>query len=112
MREIENGPIEILRDWAAANGHLFAPPTADEGSFVAQIYKVKHFQQNIELQKILKGGRNADAFVIARAAITKANVVTLERQRPNAVRIPNICQHFKVPCLTLEEFMETEGWRF
>jgi hypothetical protein len=112
LREIEDGPIENLRDWATKNPGLFPNPTAIEGAFVTKIYGVVHFQQNIEQQKILKGGKNADAFVIARAGVTKATVVSMETLRPNAARIPNICEHFSVPCLTLEQFMEQEGWTF
>ena len=56
LREIEDGPIESLRAWAWDNEALFTIPTGDEGAFVAQIYKVPHFQQNIEQQKLLKGG--------------------------------------------------------
>lgn len=112
LREIGDGPIEPLRDWAAARHELFPAPTAAEGAFVARIYGVRHFQQNIEQQKILKGGRNADPFVIARAATTGATVVTMETLRDNAARIPNICRHFDIPCLSLEEFMERENWEF
>jgi hypothetical protein len=32
--------------------------------------------------------------------------------RPHAVKIPNICAHFGVKCLSLAEFMEAEGWTF
>jgi Domain of unknown function (DUF4411) len=78
----------------------------------SKIYSVTHFQQNIEQQKLLKGGKNADPFVIAKAAIDGRAVVTMEQLRPNAVKIPNICQHFSVKCLSLEEFMEEEGWQF
>jgi hypothetical protein len=39
-------------------------------------------------------------------------VVTMETLRPDAARIPNICEHFKVPCLSLEGFMEKESWQF
>jgi len=38
--------------------------------------------------------------------------VTMELLRPNAAKIPNICQHFGVACMTLEQFMEAEGWKF
>ena len=41
---------------------IFTIPTAAEGTFVAKIYGVAHFQQNIEQQKLLNGGRNADPF--------------------------------------------------
>jgi hypothetical protein len=112
LREIENSSVETLREWAAQHQELFPTPISGEGAFVSQIYGVSHFQQNIELQKILKGGRNADAFVIARAAVSGATVVTMESLKPHGARIPNICDHFRVPWLTLEEFMEREEWRF
>ncbi len=98
--------------WAANNRQLFAVPTAEEGAFVARIYAVAHFQQNIEQQKILKGGRNADPFVIAKAAIEGHTVNTMELLKPNAAKIPNICGHFDISCLSLEQFMEAEGWQF
>jgi hypothetical protein len=112
LREIEDGATENLREWAAQHAQLFSVPTAAEGAFVAQIYGVAHFQQNIELQKILKGGKNADPFVIAKAHVEGRTVVTMELLKPSGVKIPNICQHFGVKCLTLQEFMDAEGWTF
>jgi hypothetical protein len=111
-REIEDGAPESLREWAAQNHGLFAMPTAQEGTFVARIYAIDHFQQNIELQKILKGGRNADPFVIAKAAVEGHTVVSMEILKPHAAKIPNICEHFGVRCLSLEQFMEEEDWAF
>jgi hypothetical protein len=114
LREIEDGPIEGLRDWATRHQRLFTVPAAAEGAFVARVYSVPHFQQNIEQQKILKGGKNADAFVIAKAAVESGTVVTMELLKGNAVKIPNICGHCGIQCLSLEieKFMEEEGWQF
>jgi hypothetical protein len=112
FREIEDGPIESLRDWAKQNRHLFPTPTPAEGAFVSRIYSVRHFQQNIEQRKLLRGGKIADPFVIAKAACENRTVVTIEVMKPNAVKIPNICAHFGVNCLSLPEFMEAEGWTF
>lgn len=112
MRECTDGPVESLRLWAAAHQDFFQVPLAAEGAFVAQIYGVAHFQQNIELRKLLRGGRNADPFVIARATSDGRCVVTLEEFKPNGSKIPNICDHFGIGCLSLEEFMEREGWEF
>ena len=112
FREIEDGPIESLLEWAKQHRELFATPTAQEGAFVAKIYAVPRFQQNIEQKKLLRGGKVADPFVIARAACEKRTVVTIEVTKPNAVKIPNICAHFGVECLSLPEFMEAEGWKF
>ncbi len=110
-REIERQDDE-LKESAKAHKAIFTTPTPEEGAFVSRIYRVAHFQANIEEQKLLKGGTNADAFVIAKAAVSRASVVTLEESRPNAAKIPNICEHFGVPCFSLEEFMQEEGWRF
>jgi hypothetical protein len=112
VREIEDSSIAELRDWAKNNSSVFAIPIAAEGAFVAKIYSVAHFQQNIEQQKLLKGGRNADPFVIAKAATDGKTVVTMELLKANAAKIPNICKHFQIPCMTLEQFMEAEGWEF
>jgi hypothetical protein len=112
LREIEDGSLDELRQWAAANKKLFATPTADEGAFVAAIYAIPHFQHNIETRKLLNGGNLADPFIIARARVAGAAVVTTERLRPHAAKIPNICAHFTIPCHTLEGFMQAEGWRF
>jgi hypothetical protein len=112
FREIMDGPITELREWAENNHSLFATPIATEGAFVVRIYAVPHFQQNLEQQKLLKGGLNADPFVIARASVENRTVVTMEKFKANAAKIPNICRHFGIRCLTLEEFMEAENWRF
>ncbi|MGH8156864.1 MAG: PIN domain-containing protein [Rhodanobacter sp.] len=110
--ELHDGVAGTDTDWAKANSKLFATPDAKEAGFVAAIYAVPHFQANIEKQKLIKGGRNADAFIIARAFAVGGMVVTMERSKPNAVKIPNICDHFKIPVLDLESFMEREGWVF
>lgn len=99
-------------DWANTNAGLFNTPDAKEGAFVASIYAITHFQAHINGQKMLRGGRNADPFLIARAAVVTATVVTMEQLKPNAAKIPNICQHFGVPCVDLRGFMDKEGWAF
>lgn len=112
MRELEVQGNETLQDWLNTTKELFPAPTANEAQFVTEIYAMTHFQQNIERKKLLKGGNVADSFVIARAKILSATVVTLERERPNSAKIPNICQHFKIPCVSLERFMKLENWSF
>lgn len=112
-REIEDDRVKSLRDWGKDNKELFPVPTVDEAVFVAQIFAEKRFQQIIEQKKILKGGKNADPFVIARAATVEGGaVVTMEKFKKNGTKIPNICKYFNVDCMDLEEFMEAEGWKF
>ena len=111
FREIEDRD-DTLKNWALQNPDLFVVPNAEEALFVAEIYKVAHFQQNIEQQKLYNGGKNADPFVIARAGILGIPVVTSEKFKPNAAKIPNICRHFQIDCMNLEEFMEHQNWHF
>src|SRR3546814_8720694 len=47
-REAEDSSLENLRDWAAQQHAVFHIPTAAEGTFVAGIYAVPHFQQRSE----------------------------------------------------------------
>ncbi len=112
LREIDDGPVESLREWSASNGTIFHPPSAAEAAFISTIYAVPHFQQNIEQRKLLKGGRNADPFIIAKAHSESKCVVTMEKFKDHSAKIPNICRHFGIDCILLEEFMEREGWVF
>ncbi|WP_299720573.1 PIN domain-containing protein [uncultured Tateyamaria sp.] len=111
-REIEGDRVATLRDWAAVQRDLFPTPNAVEAGFVGQIFAVPHFLQIIERKKLLKGGLNADPFIIARAHAIEGTVVTLEGEPPNGAKIPNICRHFGIPCVSLEGFMEAEDWTF
>lgn len=111
-RELEDAAPPEAMTWANDNKQLFPAPTSNEAKFVVSLYGVRHFQANIEIQKLLKGGKNADPFLIARAHCCNGTVLTMEQLKPNAVKIPNICHHFKVPCVDLKQFMEIEGWKF
>jgi len=116
VREVFNeigSKEDSLAIWAKEQkNRLFLEPTIEEFQFVGEIFKVRHFQAMIRKQKILKGKPVADPFVIARAKVSDACVVTQEKTAENAAKIPNVCEHFEVPCINLEEFMERENWTF
>lgn len=113
FNEIERGEADPhVNQWLKARKQLFTTPTADEMLFVAQIFQVAHFQSLISEQARLKGLPVADPFVIACAKIRQGTVVTEERLKPNAAKIPNVCTHFGVRCINLEEFMREQGWSF
>ena len=99
-------------EWIRDNRHIFTTPTAAEGQVVREVYAVRHFQHNMEQKKIQAGGLNADPFVVAKARVSSGIVVTLEEERPDGAKIPNICRHFGVSCLNLEGFMGKEQWMF
>jgi len=116
VREVRNeieGQNDRLSDWGKSHRELFHTPTNDELNFVADIFKVTHFQALIRQKERLQGKPVADPFVIAKAWVTEDGcVVTQETKKPNAAKIPNVCDHFGIPHLNLEKFMENEKWKF
>lgn len=116
VREVFNeigASEDSLGSWAKEHKNtLFVESTAEELQFVAEIFRVQHFQAMIRKQERLKGKPVADPFVIARAKIAGATVVTEEKWTEHAPKIPNVCDHFEVPCINLEGFMEREDWQF
>ena len=119
--ERQNLSAELM-SWVKGHKTIFTTPSAAELQFVADIFKVNHFQTLIGAQQRLKGTPVADPFVIACAKIRGGTVVTEEgwllpkmhppTPKPNAAKIPNVCAHFNVPCIDLETFMQQQGWKF
>jgi len=112
--EMQRGnPDPHVTQWLKLRkGLIFTTPTTAELQFVAQIFQVPHFQGLIGAQQRLKGTPVADPFVIACAKVHEGTVVTEEKFKLNAAKIPNVCQNFKIPCIDLKEFMQQQGWSF
>lgn len=104
---------DSLAIWAKEQKNiLFLESTTEELKFVGKIFQVRHFQEMIRKQERLKGKPVADPFVIARAKISGACVVTQEKKTENAAKIPNVCDHFGIRWINLEDFMKEENWTF
>ncbi len=118
VREVFNeigSSEDSLGTWAKEHKNvLFLESTVKELQFVAEIFQVRnfHFQAMVRKQERLQGKPVADPFVIAKAKILNACVVTQEKNTEKAAKIPNVCDHFKIPCIDLEGFMEKENWTF
>jgi hypothetical protein len=104
--------INNLFDWIKKYDNIFTIPINDELSFITKIYSIQHFQHNLEKRKLLHGGAFADPFIIAKAKITNAIVVTEEKEKINSAKIPTICKYFNIECLNLEGFLNNENWTF
>ncbi|MGD2090674.1 MAG: DUF4411 family protein [Candidatus Aminicenantes bacterium] len=117
VREVENEintylGTNRLTEWAKKNRDFFAQPTQEELLIVTEIFKIAHFQTLIREKKRLKGEPVADPFVVAKAKACNGCVVTEEQWKKDSGKLPNVCQHFDIPCINLEEFMKREGWTF
>jgi hypothetical protein len=111
--------LELLRGketnviaWAKSNSAIFRPPSEAESQFVGEIFSIPHFRQLISAKAMLQGTPSADPFLIASAKINNATVVTEEKFKPNAAKIPNVCDHFKIKYVNLEGFFKEKSWIF
>jgi hypothetical protein len=91
---------------------MFVVPTSEETTFVAEIFKVAHFQILVGQKQQLKGQAVADPFLIAAAHVRGGTVVTEELEKPNAAKVPNVCKHFGIPCTNVAGFLEASAWQF
>lgn len=112
LRELEACPETNVVAWAKQNSGIFKPPTSAEATFVGQIFSVPHFAQLISAKAQMTGQPVADPFLIAAAQCCGGTVVTQERLKPNAAKIPNVCQHFGTAYTTFEGFLKAKGWSF
>jgi len=111
FREIA-GRGDRLSIWSTSNRDFFKSPANEELEFVQEIFKVTHFQSLVRKKEQYLGKPVADPFIIAKAKQLVACVITEELEQPNASKIPNVCNHFKIACSNLEGFMEKENWIF
>lgn len=113
FNEMENGDLsQHIKQWIKENKKIFTTPAAEELQFVAKIFGITHFRTLIGERQRLKGNPVADPFVIACAKVHKGTVVTEEKLKPYAAKIPNVCAHFDIKCINLEEFMKQQKWSF
>ncbi len=74
--------------------------------------KTKKQQLRYKPAQVEVFGHGADAFVIAHAMESAGTVVTFESSRcPDSqkIRIPDVCAHFGIPCISLKELLITLG---
>jgi len=101
-----------LWNWVQARRQLFPMPTSEEQAFVREIFDVAHFRALVGATQRLQGHPVADPFVIAAARVGGGSVVTEETFKPNAAKVPNVCQHFGIPYGTVEDFLRQNNWTF
>jgi hypothetical protein len=106
-----------LASWAKRNNSIFKPPTKKQIEILKDILK--------NYPALVKEDRkyDADAWVIALAvemATTpqqtiiqiKRIVVTEEKLRGEKVRIPLVCQKYRIDAIGIIEMFRIEGWKF
>lgn len=54
---------------------------------------------------------HADPYIIACALINGLIVITEEKNKPNRIDIPSVCDALEVPCISVWQFLNDEGIR-
>lgn len=101
-----------LKLWYDSHPVFFRRPGPEETLFVAEIFKVAHFESLVSTESRLKGSPVADPFVIAAAKVLDGCVVTEEKWKPKSAKIPNVCEHFGIQVITLEGFLSQMDWSY
>jgi hypothetical protein len=107
LSELERQRDDLLK-WAKKNKFFF-DLDPDQVALVAKIEQA--FPDLVDKDATTP---EADPFVIALALSKGWAVITQEKPaRPNARRkIPDVCSHFKIKCLSLFDFFRERKWEF
>ena len=107
LRELEGQDDEIAK-WAQRHRKLFLPLDNDVQKRAREI--LKSHPRLLDLKKKKSG---ADPFLISAATIRGAIVVTQEKKSggPPALKIPDVCEAYKVKWMPLLEMLKAEGLR-
>ena len=78
VREVYNEVVKLIKDewyldWLKQHKAMFLTPGAEEMQFVAEIFKVNHFQTLVGEKQRLQGLPVADPFVVACARMSNWN---------------------------------------
>ena len=106
---------DYLKKWSKTHKAFFSPPGPgnDETQFISKMFiDIPHFRGLIDNKSILGGKPVADPFVVAKAYVFNGCVVSEEKFKENATKIPNVCKYFNIHHKSLKEFMKAEKWEF
>jgi hypothetical protein len=106
--ELEKKHDELFA-WVKTKSEMFLPLRDDIQHQVRVI--LEQFPKMVDQRS---GKSFADPFVVATARATGTTVVTGEAptRSPNRPKIPDVCNHFKVPWINTIGLIRKEGWKF
>jgi hypothetical protein len=108
LRELERKE-DSLHGWAKERKAMFQPLSDQVQEAVNRV--LAQFRAMVDDRS---GKSFADPFVVATAMTTDTVLVTGEKPTGSARRpkIPDVCEHFGIPWMSMVELIEEEGWSF
>ncbi len=101
---------DALAEWAKINSTMFLSESEKEtqDAFMQIVQHISLLDPTMKAGALDEFLGGADPWIIAKAYVLKATVVTHERQNLANRRkflIPNVCQYFDVPCMDTFELL-------
>jgi len=109
LRELMRKDDEISR-WAKQHKQMFIDLDICQTQELSNI--LKRFPNLLDINKT---HADADAIIIALAKCKGWSVITNEKHSGNPQgkpKIPDVCGHYNIKCLSLFDFLREEGWRY
>ncbi len=107
LRELEKRDDDVY-EWASERSSIFLP--IDDG---IQQAVLKVLESHPRLMGARANRNHADPFVIATATDKELAVVTEENNgKQEKPRIPDVCEHYGLPCSKVLAMIQQEGWVF
>lgn len=103
-------PGDDCHTWAKGQTELFVEESASVQQIVRELMATHH-----DPAKPHKGINGADPFVIALAKDGGAHWKVVADEHPGSQenrKIPFVCNHEGVPCISFQEMMLAEAWKF
>jgi hypothetical protein len=103
-------PGDDCHKWAKAQAALFFEESVAVQRIVRQLMATHH-----DPARPTKGISGADPFVIAMAMDARPHCTVVADEHPGSRenhKIPFVCNHENVLCITFQQMMLAEGWQF
>jgi len=112
LKELEDFKSNWIYQKAKGMKSAFLAPSGQQAAFVANLLSQKKYQAMVARKNLLQGKPVADPFLVAAGFELGGSVVTEEKRKKNAVKIPNVCDHFNIRVVNVEQMLIDFGWSF
>jgi len=112
-----------LNEWANQNKNMFLDFTKMQAKFIRKIMNTKDFQALVDnkigvdpvlISVAMEINKKDQKILCPSGKLTdrRAVVVTEEELNGNKVKIPYVCDHFGIECISIFELFRREGWKY
>ena len=92
--------------WIYDHREMFKNPDDKESIIISKLLQNSKMRETIHQKNILENRPSADVYIVAKAKVLNAKVVTNEKFRPNSAQLPNLCKELQVEFISYDDFME------